>query len=101
MAKDQSAFRELLNRYQRGECTPEEKLRLEAWYNHLGTEQPFNLTPTEKEVLVSTVWQRITDQTTAIPPVLHRRAPSLWGSWPSSVRWAAAAALLLSVGIAG
>jgi ferric-dicitrate binding protein FerR (iron transport regulator) len=99
MAKDQSEFRELLHRYQRGECTPAEKQRLEAWYRQLGTTQPLNLTPPEKEDLVATVWQRIAAQTTASG---HGRAPKQWpAAWPASVRWAAAAAVIVSAVLLG
>lgn len=102
MAKDQSEFRDLLHRYQRGECTPAEKQRLEAWYRQLGTTQPLNLTPSEKEGLVATVWQRIAAQTTlGKRPAARAKASQLWTPWPASVRWAAAAAVLLSAGLLG
>ncbi|GAB3573362.1 FecR family protein [Hymenobacter daeguensis] len=102
MAKDQSEFRDLLRRYQRGECTPVEKQRLERWYHQLGAGQPLNLDAAEKEALAATVWQRIADQTT----LGHRPAPRtqvlpLWSSWPASVRWAAAAAVVISTGLLG
>jgi hypothetical protein len=100
MAKDQSEFRELLHRYQRGECTPAEKQRLEAWYRQLGQEQSFNLSPAEKENLVATVWQRIASRTAVGKrPDTRARLPEAWASWPASVRWAAAAAVVLSIGL--
>ena len=100
MATDKSEFRELLQRYQEGKCTPAETQRIEAWYHHLGAEQQFNLSPTEKEALMATVWQRISRQTA--PGTAPQAAlPGGWMSWPASVRWAAAAALALGAGMAG
>jgi ferric-dicitrate binding protein FerR (iron transport regulator) len=100
MTKSQSEFRDLLHRYQRGECTPAEKQRLATWYRQLGPDQSLNLTPAEKEDLMATVWQRITDQTTAVSASASRApARTGWTSWPASTRWAAAAALVLSASI--
>jgi ferric-dicitrate binding protein FerR (iron transport regulator) len=100
MAKSQSEFRDLLHRYQRGECTPAEKQRLAAWYRQLGPDQGLNLTPAEKQELVATVWQRISDQTAAARASASRTpASNSQPSWPTSLRWAAAAALVLSTGI--
>ncbi|GAB3868827.1 hypothetical protein GCM10028824_14750 [Hymenobacter segetis] len=100
MATDKSEFRQLLQRYQEGNCTPEEVQRIEAWYRHLGAEQQFNLSPTEKEALMTTVWQRISRQTApgTVPQV---DLPGGWQSWPASVRWAAAAALVLGASLVG
>lgn len=100
MATDKSEFRQLLQRYQEGKCTPAEAQRIEAWYRHLGAEQQFNLSPTEKEALMATVWQRISRQT-ASGPALRAALPGGWKSWPASVRWAAAAALVLGAGLVG
>lgn len=100
MANTQSEFRELLHRYQRGECTPAEKQRLETWYRQLGTGQSLHLTPVEKDDLVATVWQRITDQTIGNKSFAAHKNPSkIRTSWPASVRWAAAAAAVLSLGL--
>ncbi|MGY3089386.1 transmembrane sensor [Hymenobacter sp. UYAg731] len=100
MATDKSEFRQLLQRYQEGNCTPAEEQRIEAWYRHLGAEQQFNLSPTEKDALMATVWQRISRQTA--PDAGPQRAlPGGWPSWPARVRWAAAAALVLGAGLVG
>lgn len=100
MATDKSEFRQLLQRYQEGNCTPAEVRRIEAWYHHLGAEQPFNLSPTEKEALLATVWQRI-GRHTAAGTAPRAALPGGWPSWPASVRWAAAAALVLGAGLVG
>lgn len=100
MVPDKSEFRQLLQRYQEGNCTTAEVQRIEAWYRHLGAEQQFNLSPTEKEALMATVWQRISRQTA--PDTAPRAAlPGGWPSWPARVRWAAAAALVLGASLVG
>ncbi|GAB3857589.1 hypothetical protein GCM10028822_31560 [Hymenobacter terrigena] len=100
MATDKSEFRQLLQRYQEGNCTPAEVQRIEAWYRHLGAEQQFNLSPTEKEALMATVWQRISRQTAPSAGPQAAR-PNGWKSWPTSVRWAAAAAVVLGASLIG
>ena len=99
MASNSSEFRQLLQRYQQGECTPEEVRRIEAWYRQLGAEQPFDLTNPEKEALTAAVWQRIAGRTTEAPA--RRAQPGGWASWPTSVRAAAAAAGVLGAGVLG
>ena len=96
MASNSSEFRQLLQRYQQGECTPEEVGRIEAWYRQLGAEQPFDLTDNEKAALTAAVWQRIAGRTTGAHQ--RRAQPSGWASWPASVRAAAVAAGVLGAG---
>lgn len=94
---DQPEFRALLHRYQQGECTPAEKQRVEEWYSRLGTEQKLDLSPTERNELVATVWQRISEQTTA-----STVASASGLRWPTTgVRWAAVALLALGTGAMG
>ena len=101
---DQSEFRALLRRYQRNECTPEEKRRIEQWYSGLGSDRRLNLSADERAKLVATVWQRITNQSTAelpssatiaVPPA-GRQAWS-WGG----MRGAAAALLVIGASVGG
>lgn len=100
MMMDPSDFRQLLHRYQQGRCTPAEKQRVEAWYNNLAPEQPLHLTPSEKDTLVATVWQRIARQTAIVfPPATDanaQHAAPLVG-----LRWAAVALLALGAGLTG
>ena len=99
MASNSSEFRQLLQRYQQGECSPAEVRRIEAWYQQLGANQLPELTTNEKEVLTATVWQRIAGHTVARP---ERHAPHTgWASWPSSVRAAAMAAGIFGAGAIG
>ena len=109
MAKNYSDFRTLLHRYQQGQCSTTEKRRIEEWYRSLGLEQEFRLTAEEKDELVATVWQRISTQTQAGAAPSRfawatRSAPAPT-SWllpaTRSMRWAAAAVLALSLGLAG
>lgn len=98
MASNSSEFRQLLHRYQQGECSPEEVRRLEAWYHQLGADAPFDLTSIEKEALAAAVWQRIAKRTTGS----ERQLPATgWASWPGSVRVAAVAAGVLGAGALG
>ena len=99
MASNSSEFRQLLHRYQQGECSPAEVRRIEAWYQQLGAGQPFDLTTSEQEALAATVWQRIAGRTTAHAERLAR--PTGWASWPTSVRAAAVAAGVLGTGAIG
>jgi transmembrane sensor len=85
-------FQNLLHRYQQGICTPEEKRAVEQWYDSLESEQPLDLTPTDQDLLKATLWQRITAETAA--PAVAKA-----GRWAGS-RYAAAAALVLGLGIA-
>lgn len=89
-------FQDLLQRYQRGECTPAERQRVEQWYETLGQEQ--ELTSEEQELLRTTLWQRIAQQTVAAAPapVPHRG----FRSAPEWVHWAAAALVVFGVGLA-
>ena len=99
MASNSSEFRQLLQRYQEGECSPEEVRRIEDWYRQLGNEQPFDLSDSEKELLAAKVWHRIANRTAvgSEPP-----APANgWASWPTGVRAAAVAASVLSVAALG
>ena len=109
MAKNYSDFRMLLHRYQRGQCSPAEKQRIEEWYRGLGSDQEFKLTADEKDELVATVWQRISTQTQAgatrgrfARAPLRAPAPTSWlRPATRSMRWAAAAVLTLGLGLAG
>lgn len=86
----------LLQRYQQGECTPEEARVVEQWYELLGHEQPpLVLTTAEREQLRASLWQNIEAQTQQLAVSLPVARP--W--YASAARWAAAAALALGVGV--
>ena len=100
MASNSSEFRQLLHRYQQGECSLEEVRRIEAWYSQLGTDAPSDLNGAEKEAMAATVWQRIANRTTN-GSTRHTLVTG-WASWPTSVRAAAVAAGMLgAVAIGG
>lgn len=87
----------LLQRYQQGECTPEERQLVEHWYSLLGHEQPpLTLTAAERQQLRTTLWQRIEAQTfegeDASAPAVNRGHAVRW-------RWAAAAVVALGLGV--
>lgn len=99
MAFNSTEFRQLLQRYLQGECTPEEVRRIEAWYRELGAEQLLDWTPAEQKAWSTAVWQRIADRTTSSPVATEPFGG--WASWPTSVRAAAMAAGVLGAGLVG
>lgn len=80
----------LLNRYQRGECTPDEIRKVEQWYEDLGREQAeYSFAEGEEEALSNSLWQGIEQRIARPAPVvrtIHWRA------------WAAAAAIVVALG---
>lgn len=76
-------FQDLLARYQRGECTPAERQRVEHWYEMLGQEQ--ELTPQEQQILRAALWQRIARQTVEEPPTRRVLTVPYWVQWAAAV----------------
>ncbi|UOQ67416.1 hypothetical protein [Hymenobacter volaticus] len=62
---DQTDLRDILERYQQGTCTAEEKRLVENWYQALGNERELQLTPEEQETVRLNLWNRIAEQTIA------------------------------------
>ncbi|RPD48033.1 DUF4974 domain-containing protein [Hymenobacter sediminis] len=93
---NQAYLLHLLQRYQQGECTPEEARVVEQWYELLGHEQPpLMLAATEREQLRALLWQNIEAQTQQLAV-----SPSAGRPWyAGAARWAAAAALALGLGV--
>jgi ferric-dicitrate binding protein FerR (iron transport regulator) len=95
-----SQLQDLLQRYQHGTCTPEERQAVEAWYEELGQQAQPPLHPEERQLLQATLWSRIAEQTilpgNAEP---QDKARSWWQDTP--VRWVAAAALAIGLSTAG
>lgn len=91
---NQSELRDLLQRYQEGACTPEEKRVVEDWYDVLGHERELAIGKEEKEVIQAALWQRIAHDTFEAqdmsPPA---------SVWRTPIRWAAAAALAAGLGL--
>ncbi|WP_170170426.1 FecR family protein [Hymenobacter perfusus] len=86
----------LLQRYQRGECTPEEIRLVDQWYDLLNHEQaPPELTPAEQAEVRTAMWQRIKDQTLQGEDL----SPPLQPWYAQAGRWAAAAALAGALGL--
>jgi ferric-dicitrate binding protein FerR (iron transport regulator) len=90
----QTDLRELLQRYQQGSCTPEEKRIVEDWYHALGHERELHVTPEERETIRQALWNRIAAQTTNSEEKPEDQA---WFTAPAA-RWAAAAMLALGLG---
>ncbi|TGE14234.1 FecR family protein [Hymenobacter elongatus] len=84
-------FQNLLHRYQQGTCTPEEKRAVERWYEGLNSaDEQLELSADEQALLKATLWQRI---------IGKEDAPAGAQPWWRVGRYAAAAAIVLGVGI--
>lgn len=90
---DKADLRELLQRYQQGDCTAEEKRIVEDWYHALGHEQELHVTPEEWETIRLALWNRIAEQTIAAEEDNPEDQ-----SWLVA-RWAAAAVVALGLGL--
>ncbi len=83
MTKEEA--QELLQRYQEGKLPPEEKVRLEAWFDHLSGSGQWEWTEEEKQELNEELQSRITAATA--PPRVRRM--------DRRILWAAACFLVL------
>ncbi|MBC6609452.1 FecR domain-containing protein [Hymenobacter sp. BT507] len=95
-------FQTLLQRYQRGECTPAEQREVEHWYAALEQHVPPSspLTVQEREAVQRALWARIAQQTGLETPVIPlTAAPKPWYVC-APARWAAAAVVALGIGLA-
>jgi transmembrane sensor len=93
-------LQDLLRRYQQGNCTPEERQVVEAWYEELGVQEKPALLEGERQLLQADLWKRIAHETVlAGEPFATSQSNSWWRTAP--VRWAAAALLAVGLGTAG
>lgn len=90
-------FHTLLRRYRNGECTEQEKRVVEQWFSLLDGDVPKRTQP-QNQQLEERIWQAIQhrQQPAAATPV-RQLLPWRNRNW----RWAAAAALVLTLGWAG
>lgn len=93
---DQTDLRDILERYQQGTCTAEEKRLVENLYQALGNERELQLTPEEQETVRLNLWNRIAEQTIATEE--NNPEDRSWLAAPAA-RWAAAAVLALGLGL--
>lgn len=91
---NQEELRDLLQRYQEGVCTPEEKRVVEDWYDVLGHERELAIGKEEKEVIQAALWERIARDTFEAQDM----SPPASG-WRTPIRWAAAAAIAAGLGL--
>lgn len=98
MAMNQADIHTLLQRYQRGECTPAEARVVDQWYELLNHDQPaLDLTPAEQAEVRASLWRQIeasTLQSEDLSPPAAMRRP--W--YARAGRWAAAAGLAAVIG---
>ncbi|UOQ81596.1 FecR family protein [Hymenobacter sp. 5414T-23] len=93
----QTDFLYLLQRYQQGECTPDERRVVEQWYSLLGHQQPpLTLSPAEREQLRAELWQRIEAQSLDAE---DSSQPTSRRWYAGGIGWAAAALLALGLGV--
>ncbi|GGF13305.1 FecR family protein [Hymenobacter cavernae] len=96
---NQAQLQDLLRRYQHDECTSEERQFVENWYEELG-QQPAPLLLQERQLLQTTLWERIAEQTVRADQPEQRHQPRSW--WRAApARWAAAAVLAVGIGAVG
>ncbi|OUJ72624.1 FecR family protein [Hymenobacter crusticola] len=93
-------LQDLLRRYQQGNCTPEERQVVEAWYEELGSPEKLQLSAEEQQLLQADLWQRIARETVSVEEPLDAYQPNRW--WQvAPVRWAAAALIAVGLGAVG
>lgn len=93
---EKTAFKELLERYSRGECTPEEVEQINRWYESLGSNTHFYIDNHERFFKEEKLWNAVRQRTVAGQPsraVKTRRPPKYF-------KVAAAVAVLIT-GIIG
>ncbi|UOR07327.1 FecR domain-containing protein [Hymenobacter aerilatus] len=95
-------IQDILQRYQRGECTPAEQREVEHWYAALEQHVPSSppLTAQERQTLQEALWARIAQQTELETPVIPLATATKPWYVRAPVRWAAAAAVAVGVGLA-
>lgn len=95
MHEDEQELSRLLDRYQRGTCTPDEIRRVEAWYERLdGGRADWELGTEEQEDLSARLWLGIRHRTGLQEPIVRSI-----GSRSRWIGWVAAASLLLACGL--
>ena len=87
-----SYFAKLLKRYLHDECTTGEAWTVDQWYEARDMPRPPALTPAEQAADKARNWQQLHARIQAAPRPLQWPAPAL--------RWAAAATMVLGVGMA-
>lgn len=83
-----TAFHSLLDKYLSGSASPAERQLLEAYYEALQNETPFELSEDEKEKLKAAMWQNI-------QPASGKSSAIVTRSWFSRTRFLAAAVFVL------
>ena len=90
----ESEFHKLLQRYLSGQCTAEEKVLVEHWYDQLEQAEGQEVRAQNQADVEQAIWARLMNRRLLATP-----EPRVVALWPSSpLRWAAALALL-AVGI--
>lgn len=95
---EQTYLRDLLHRYQQGECTPAEKQIVEDWYDVLGHERELKLSQQEQQTIKAALWSRIAQDTFEAHDISPPAAAG-WGVWRRVGSWVAAAAAVVAVGL--
>ncbi|AHJ95482.1 FecR family protein [Hymenobacter swuensis] len=88
-------FHKLLQRYLSGQCTAEEKVLVEHWYDQLEQAEGQEVRAQHQADVEQAIWARL--MTHRLPATPEPRVVVLW---PAPLRWAAALALLaVSIGL--
>lgn len=92
----EAQFQILLQRYLDGQCTPEEALAVEQWYNRLEEAEGKTLRSPNQEAVEDAIWQRIQKKKTEAPePIVVQHPASIWQR--PQLQWAAL--LLFAIGL--
>lgn len=89
------SFSELLQKYLRGECTPEEKQFIEHWYGLLDNERELSVNASNKDELEERLWGEIQSKISEIVPAGEPHKKIF--RW-NNLGWISVAASLLMVG---
>ncbi|WP_167855406.1 FecR family protein [Hymenobacter fodinae] len=93
----EAQFQLLLQRYLDGQCTPEEVIAVEQWYNRLEETEGKALRSLNQEAVEDAIWQRIQakKQTEAPAPIVVQHPAGFWQR--PQLQWAAL--LLFAIGL--
>ncbi|MFN4147179.1 MAG: FecR family protein [Runella sp.] len=99
------SFEHLLDKYLRGECTPEERQLVEQWYELIGRDILPPQNETEWQNLKAEIWDKIKHITSSIELLSKSKKltsiskPSYYTFQPSFYSWLAAASVVLAIAL--
>ena len=92
------SFRDLLQRYLDGKCTPYEVFMLHEWYDQLGEASQHTLSNAEKQTLEEQIWQNLKTEL-ADKPLVPKPKLSWWQRHQLDVQRAAIVVLVIGIAV--